>query len=88
MKDLVEYLARSLVDDPNTIEVKAESATEQPNQITCHLHVGKGDLGKVIGKKGRTAKALRTLLTAAGQKQGLRVVLDIVDPAQDGNKSA
>lgn len=77
MKDLVEYLARALVDDPTPVHVQeAGSSTE----LMYQLRVGKEDLGKVIGKKGRTAKALRTLLAAAGAKQNLRVTLEILEP--------
>ncbi|OGQ18187.1 MAG: hypothetical protein A2138_15185, partial [Deltaproteobacteria bacterium RBG_16_71_12] len=77
MKGLVEVLARSLVDNPAPVEV-AEQRTE--GDAVYRLKVGKDDLGKVIGKKGRTAKAFRTLLSAAGAKQNLRVSLEIVEP--------
>ncbi len=77
MKGLVEVLARSLVDNPAPVEV-----TEQQSgaEATFRLKVGRDDLGKVIGKKGRTAKAFRTLLSAAAAKQNLRVTLEIVEP--------
>lgn len=81
MKDLVEYLARALVDDPTPVEVY-ESGT--PDDMTFRLKVGRDDLGKVIGKKGRTAKALRTLLAAAAAKQNARVTLEIIEPDRDG----
>lgn len=77
MKGLVEVLARSLVDDPAPVEV-AEQRTD--GDAIYRLKVGKDDLGKVIGKKGRTAKAFRTLLSAAAAKQNLRVTLEIVEP--------
>jgi len=77
VKGLVEVLARSLVDNPAPVEV-----TEQLNggEATYRLKVGRDDLGKVIGKKGRTAKAFRSLLSAAAAKQNLRVTLEIVEP--------
>lgn len=83
MKGLVEVLARSLVDNPTPVEV-----AEQRNdgEAVYRLKVGRDDLGKVIGKKGRTAKAFRTLLSAAGAKQNLRVTLEIVEP--EGSRRA
>jgi predicted RNA-binding protein YlqC (UPF0109 family) len=77
VKELVEYLASALVDDPAPVVVE-ESGT--PEDRVYRLLVGRDDLGKVIGKKGRTAKALRTLLAAAGAKQKARVTLEIVEP--------
>ena len=79
MKQLVEYLAKALVDHPAPVEV-FEAGT--PEDAIYRLKVGRDDLGKVIGKKGRTAKALRTLLAAAGQKQNMRVTLEILEPAR------
>lgn len=77
MKGLVEVLARSLVDNPTPVEV---SEQRSDGDAVYRLKVGRDDLGKVIGKKGRTAKAFRTLLSAAGAKQNLRVALEIVEP--------
>ncbi|MCC7112127.1 MAG: KH domain-containing protein [Deltaproteobacteria bacterium] len=77
MKGLVEVLARSLVDNPAPVEVAEQLSGDD---AIFRLKVGKDDLGKVIGKKGRTAKAFRTLLSAAGAKQNLRVTLEIVEP--------
>lgn len=77
MKPLVDYLARSLVDDPDPVEVEE---TLEGDEATYLLKVGKDDLGKVIGKKGRTAKALRTLIAAAGSKQSLKITVDIAEP--------
>lgn|GEM_PF-38559 len=77
MKELVEYLARALVDNPEPVEVRQEGDDAEP---IFHLKVGDDDLGKVIGKKGRTAKALRTLLSAAAAKQDVRMTLEIVEP--------
>ena len=81
MKELVDYLARALVDDPAPVEVYESGA---PDDAVYRLKVGKDDLGKVIGKKGRTAKALRTLLAAVGAKQNTRVTLEIIEPGRQG----
>lgn len=81
MRSLVDYLARSLVDDPSQVEV-TEAGDEQ-NKI-LRLKVAKGDLGKVIGKKGRTARALRTVLTAASLKANKRYSLEILEPPAPG----
>lgn len=77
MKGLVEVIARALVDDPAPVEVIAVGTDEEP---IYRLRVGKDDLGKVIGKKGRTAKAFRTLLAVAGTKQNLKPTLEILEP--------
>jgi predicted RNA-binding protein YlqC (UPF0109 family) len=77
VKELVEYLASALVDDPAPVDVTEAGPAEDR---VYRLKVGRDDLGKVIGKKGRTAKALRTLLAAAGAKQNTRVTLEIVEP--------
>ena len=77
MKGLVEYLAKALVDNPAPVEV-FEAGT--PGDAVFRLKVARDDLGKVIGKKGRTAKAFRTLLAAAGAKQNTRVTLEILEP--------
>ena len=76
MKELIEYIARALVDNPEGVQV-----TEVTGQTASvlELRVGPDDLGKVIGKQGRTAKAMRTILAAAATKQGKRTVLEILD---------
>lgn len=84
MKGLVEYLARALVDNPAPVEVF--DATTNPDDAIFRLKVAREDLGKVIGKKGRTAKAFRTLLAAAGAKQNSRVTLEILEP--EGSSAA
>jgi predicted RNA-binding protein YlqC (UPF0109 family) len=76
MRDLVEYMARALVDDPDAVrvsEVDGESVT------VIELRVAQGDLGKVIGKQGRTARAMRTILNANATKQRKRAVLEIIE---------
>lgn len=76
MKVLVEQMARALVDNPNEVQVK-EIEGEKTSVI--ELSVAKEDLGKVIGKQGRTAKAMRTILTAASTKINKRCVLEILE---------
>ncbi|HDD35486.1 MAG TPA: KH domain-containing protein [Candidatus Desulfofervidus auxilii] len=76
LKELVEYIAKSLVDRPDAVEVK-EIVGEQTSVI--ELKVAKEDLGKVIGKQGRTARAIRTILNAASTKVKKRAVLEIIE---------
>jgi hypothetical protein len=76
LKELIEYIVKALVDNPEKVEVK-EIAGEK--SIIYELKVGEGDLGKVIGKEGRTANAVRTIITAAAMKQGKRTVLEILE---------
>lgn len=76
MKDLIKYIAQSLVDTPDKVEV-SEVLGEQTSVI--ELRVAKEDLGKVIGKQGRTAKAMRTILSAASTKLRKRAVLEIIE---------
>jgi predicted RNA-binding protein YlqC (UPF0109 family) len=77
MKDLLEYLARQLVDEPDEVEV--EQFNEDDGTVVLELAVAEDDYGKIIGKGGRTANALRTVLKAAAVKEGRRVLVDIVD---------
>ncbi|MBA2405470.1 MAG: KH domain-containing protein [Bdellovibrionales bacterium] len=76
LKTLIEYLAKALVDMPESVEVN-EIAGEQTTVL--ELKVDKSDLGKVIGKQGRTARALRTILNAASTKLRKRSVLEIIE---------
>ncbi len=76
LKDLIEYIARQLVDDPDAVVV-SEVEGEQTSVI--ELKVAKEDLGKVIGKQGRTARAMRTLLGAVSTKARKRAVLEILE---------
>lgn len=76
MKQLIEFIAKSLVDRPEAVEVK-EVEGEQTSVI--ELKVAKEDLGKVIGKQGRTARAMRTILSAASTKLKKRSVLEIIE---------
>ncbi|MFN7954151.1 MAG: KH domain-containing protein [bacterium] len=76
MKALIEFIARSLVDRPDEVEVR-----EVPSDrgLVLELKVAREDLGKVIGKQGRTARALRTVLSAAALKASQRTVLEILE---------
>jgi uncharacterized protein len=76
VKPLVEFLAKSLVDTPGEVSVHA---MERGDATVLELEVAQPDLGKIIGRQGRTARAIRTLLSAAGQKQRRRYILDILD---------
>jgi predicted RNA-binding protein YlqC (UPF0109 family) len=76
LKELVEYLAKALVDNPDDVEV-AEIAGEQT--VVLELRVAKEDLGKVIGKQGRTVKAMRAILSAASSKLRKRADLEILE---------
>jgi predicted RNA-binding protein YlqC (UPF0109 family) len=77
MKELLEYLARQLVDEPDKVEV--EQFDEDDGTVVLELAVAEDDYGKIIGKSGRTANALRTVVKAAAVKEGRRVLVDIVD---------
>lgn len=76
LKELVEFMARALVDNPELVKV-SEIVGEQTSVI--ELRVAKEDLGKVIGKQGRTARAMRTILSAASTKIRKRAVLEIIE---------
>lgn len=76
MKELIKYMAQALVDNPDVVGV-TEIIGEQTSVI--ELRVAKEDLGKVIGKQGRTAKAMRTILSAASTKLHKRAVLEIIE---------
>ncbi len=76
MKDLLEYLAKSLVDHPEDVTVQE---TETDTTVVLELTVAKDDIGKVIGKQGRIARALRTIVKASAVKNGKRAIVEIVD---------
>jgi predicted RNA-binding protein YlqC (UPF0109 family) len=76
MKDLVQYLAKSLVNDPGAVEV---TETQREDTAIFELRVAKEDLGRIIGRQGRTAKSIRTLLNAAASKTNRKVILEIVE---------
>ena len=74
--EIVEYLARRLVDEPDAVRVEE---VEEDGSLLLRLHVAPDDVGKVIGRQGRIARALRTLVRAGGAHEGRRLVLEIVD---------
>lgn len=76
MKDLIEYIVKQLVDKPEEVEVRE---IEGERTTVYELRVGDGDLGKVIGKHGQTAKSIRVLLNATAAKMGRRAVLEILE---------
>ena len=75
MEDLLEYVARNLVDSPDEVRV---TRSERDGAVLLELHVAQDDLGRVIGRHGRIARALRTVVRASGAKTGDRVLLEIV----------
>jgi predicted RNA-binding protein YlqC (UPF0109 family) len=77
MQELIEYIAKSLVDDPTQVEV---SQYRRGGQVLLNLRVAKEDMGRIIGKGGRVAGAMRTLLRVAAAQEGKRATLDIVEP--------
>jgi hypothetical protein len=76
MREFVEFIAKHLVDNPDNVKV---TEVEGERTTVYELRVGDGDLGKVIGKRGQTAKSIRTLLGAASAKSGKRAVLEILE---------
>jgi predicted RNA-binding protein YlqC (UPF0109 family) len=76
MKEFIEYIARQLVDEPDSVSLTEEV---DGDTIVYRLTVAQPDIGKVIGKKGRTAFALRTIVAAVGRKAGKKVLLEVVD---------
>ena len=74
MNELVEFLARSLVDDPDAVRVERE---ERDDALVLHLHVAPDDVGKVIGRQGRIVRALRAVVRAGGVRENRRVLLEI-----------
>ncbi len=76
MRKLIEYVAQSLVDDPSAVEVR--EVRNDRNALVLELHVAPDDFGKVIGRQGRVAKAMRTLLLAGGTREGRHTSLEIL----------
>jgi hypothetical protein len=77
MKEFIEFIAKYLVDDPDAVVV--EETIDQDRKVNLTLRVKKEDVGKVIGKKGKTVIAMRTLLTAIAAKEDKRAMLEILD---------
>ena len=76
MTELIRFIARELVDKPDEVDVQE---FDEEGEIVIELHVAEEDLGKVIGKQGRTARAMRNVLAAAGTKRKKRYALEIVE---------
>lgn len=76
MKELVEVIAKSLVDHPEDVRVEEK---QQDRQVTLKLHVDEDDMGKVIGRQGRIAKAMRTVVKAAATRENKKVSVDIIE---------
>jgi hypothetical protein len=76
-RGVLEYVARNIVDDPDGVFV--ETSERRQGEVELRLHVSPSDMGKVIGRRGRVAQALRQVVAAAGTKEGVRASLDIVD---------
>ncbi|MCG8604808.1 KH domain-containing protein [bacterium] len=76
MKEFIEYIVKHLVDHPDEVHV---NEIDGERTVVYELRVGSGDMGKVIGRRGQTAKSLRTLLAAASAKMGKRSVLEILE---------
>jgi len=77
MKALIEYVAKALVEHPEEVEVKQ---SRQGNHLHLELRVAKDDMGRVIGKSGRVANAIRALVRVAAERDGQQVTLDVVEP--------
>jgi hypothetical protein len=77
MKELIEFIARSLVDDPTHVEVRQDKSG---NHVHLELRVAREDMGRVIGKSGKVANSMRTLLKVAASREGKQVTLDVIEP--------
>jgi predicted RNA-binding protein YlqC (UPF0109 family) len=77
VKELVEYIAKSLVEDPTQVSV---NETEEGDHVRIELTVAKEDMGRIIGKGGRVANSIRTLLRVAAAREGKRASLDVIEP--------
>lgn len=78
MKDLIEYIAQSLVDHPDDVVVRQNGG----NRVRIQLNVAKDDMGRVIGKGGKVANSIRTLLRVAAEREGKQATLDVAEPAE------
>ena len=77
MKALIEFIAKSLVEHPDEVEVRE---TQNGNRVRLELSVSKDDMGRVIGKNGRVANSVRTLLRVAAERDGKQATLDVMEP--------
>jgi uncharacterized protein len=80
MEEFISFIVKHLVENPDAVRV--EGAEKDNGRHVYRLHVGDGDLGQVIGKEGKTAKSIRTLVIAVAARNGLRAGFEIVDPAR------
>lgn len=78
MKDLIEYIAQSLVYHPDDVVVRQNGG----NRVRIQLNVAKDDMGRVIGKGGKVANSIRTLLRVAAEREGKQATLDVAEPAE------
>jgi len=76
MREFIEYIAKQLVDNPDAVSLVDE---EKEGKVVLKLKVGEADVGKIIGRKGRTAQAMRVLLSAVAAKNGKRAMLEVLD---------
>lgn len=76
MKDLLVFIAKGLVEEPDEVSVTVDEPTEE-GLIVYHLHVAQGDMGRVIGKQGRIAKAMRTVMRAAASRNSQKIAVEI-----------
>lgn len=74
---VVTYVVKSIVDDPDSVEV--EMVQQGPNEVIAEVRTAKGDLGRVIGRRGRVAKAIRAAAAAAGEEEGITAGVEFVD---------
>lgn len=86
MEEFISFVVKHLVDDPDAVHV--EHLETENGRHLYRLHVGAGDLGQVIGKEGKTAKSIRTLVIAVAARKGLRAGFEIVDPARPGHQDS
>ena len=77
MKALIEYIAKSLVEHPDQVEVRE---IQNGSRVRLELNVAKDDMGRVIGKNGRVANSIRTLLRVAAERDGVQATLDVMEP--------
>ncbi|GAB4452894.1 MAG: KH domain-containing protein [Anaerolineales bacterium] len=77
MKELIEYIAKSLVDHPEEVQVREMGSG---SRLRLELSVAKDDMGRVIGKGGKVANSIRTLLRVAAEREGKQITLDVVEP--------
>lgn len=85
IQEFVEYIAKSLVEDPTQVKV---DMVENASGVSLELHVASNDMGRVIGKGGRVANAIRTLVRVAAVRQGKRATLEVVDQASPERHAA